>query len=268
MNQIQEETNLFNVSARLIRLYLNKHGYHYLQARKKGLLTEADKKRRVSFSKKWVDDSVNFWKSEIAFYFDGVGFAHKSNPYAEATCAGTIAWRQHSEGLQLSTKGKKEGSGGQMANFFVRISHGKDTMLCKQYMEKLTGRSFSEFVLESFPQTYRETMKPTNKSLQDGDPRQNSKAEQESMASVNCEMFGIPPHSSDFNPVENVFHLLRKKLHEDAREHEIKQETYKEFSNRAKSTIENFPVDIINKTIESLPKLRRAIERKGEPTKY
>ena len=88
------------------------------------------------------------------------------------------------------------------------------------------------------------------------------------MASINCEMFGIPPRSSDFNPVENVFHLLRKKLHEDAREHEIKQEAYKEFSNRAKSTIENFPVDIINKTIELLPKLRRAIERKGEPTKY
>ena len=28
MNQIQEEINLFNVSARLIRLYLHKHGYH------------------------------------------------------------------------------------------------------------------------------------------------------------------------------------------------------------------------------------------------
>ena len=91
VKQIQEETNLFSVSARLIRLYLNKHGYRYLQARKKGLLTEADKKKRVSFSKKWVNAGVNFWKSEIAFYFDGVAFAHKSNPYAEATCAGTMA---------------------------------------------------------------------------------------------------------------------------------------------------------------------------------
>ena len=67
VKQIQEETNLFSVSARLIRLYLNKHGYRYLQARKKGLLTEADKKKRVSFSKKWVNAGVNFWKSEIAF---------------------------------------------------------------------------------------------------------------------------------------------------------------------------------------------------------
>ena len=81
-------------------------------------------------------------------------------------------------------------------------------------------------------------------------------------------MFGIPARSLDFNLVENVFHLVRKKLHEDAREHEIKQEIYKEFSNRVKSTIENFPVDIINK-IELLPKqLRCAIERKGEHTKY
>ena len=91
VKQIQEETNLFNVSTRLITPYLNKHGYRCLQARKKGLLTEGDKKKCVSYSKKWVDAGVNFWKSEIAFYFDGVGFAHKSNLYAEATCAGTMA---------------------------------------------------------------------------------------------------------------------------------------------------------------------------------
>ena len=269
VKQLQEETNLLHVSSRLIRLYLNKHGYRYLQARKKGLLTEADKKKRILFAKKWVDASVDFWKDEIAFYFDGVGFAHKSNPYAEATCAGTMAWRQRGEGLKLSTKGKKEGSGGQMANFFVAISHSKGTVLCKQYTEKLTGKSFAEFVLDQFPQTYQRAMKPTKKFLQDGDPRQNSKAAQNSMASINCEMFSIPPRSPDFNPVENIFHLVRKQLHRDAREQEIKQETYKDFSNRVKSTIENFPVDIIDKTIESLPKrLIHAIESKGERTKY
>lgn len=112
-------------------------------------------------------------------------------------------------------------------------------------------------------------MKPTNKFLQDSDPRQNSKAVPESMASINCEMFGVPPCSLDFNSVENVFHFVRKKLYENAREHEIKQKTYKEFSNRVRSTIENFPIDIRNKMIELLPKqLGRAIERKDERTKY
>ena len=269
IKQIQQETNLFHVTTRLIRLYLNKHGYRYLQARKKGLLSEADKKKRIRFSKQWVDAGVNFWKRDIAFYFDGVGFGHKSNPYAEATCAGTMAWRQKGEGLQLSTKGKKEGSGGRMANFFVGISHGKGTVLCEQYTEKLTGRSFGEFVLEHFPQTFLKAMKPTNKFLQDGDPRQNSKAAQDAFADINCEMFAIPPRSPDFNPIENVFHLVRKKLSNDAREQEIKRETYKEFSERVKSTIQNFPIDTINKTIESVPKrLRRAIERNGERTKY
>ena len=126
-----------------------------------------------------------------------------------------MVWRQHDEGLQLSAKGKKEGSGSRMTNVFVGISHGKGTVLCKEYTEKLIGRSLGEFALESFPQTYRKAMKPTNKFLQDGDPRQNSKAAQESMASINCEMFGIPPRPLYFSPVENVFHLVRKKLHED-----------------------------------------------------
>ena len=137
-----------------------------------------------------------------------------------------------------------------MVNFFFGISHGKGTVLCKQYTEKLTGRSFGEFVLKTFPETYCKAIKPTNKFLQDVDPRQNSKAAQVSMASINCEMFGISPHSPDFDPVESMFNLVRKKLYDDAREHEIKQETYKEFSNRVKSTIENFQVDI-NKTTES-----------------
>ena len=153
-----------------------------------------------------------------------------------------------------------------MANFFVGISHSKGRVLCKQYTEKLTGRSFGKFVLESFPQTYRKAIKPTNKFLQDHDPWQNSKAAQESMASINFEMFCILPRSLDFNPVENMFHLVRKKLHKDVWEHKIKLETYKEFSNRIKSTTENFPVDIINKTTESLPEQLRCASKERVST--
>ena len=41
-----------------------------------------------------------------------------------------------------------------------------------------------------------------------------------------------------------------------------KQETYKEFSSRAKSTIEKFPVDIINKTTESFAEAAETCHRK------
>ena len=61
------------------------------------------------------------------------------------------------------------------------------------------------------------------------DKIQEQSTNQWHLSTVKCLVYH---HIPDFNPVENMFHLLRKKLHEDAREHEIKQETYKEFSNR------------------------------------
>ena len=35
-----------------------------------------------------------------------------------------MAWRKKGEGLALSTKGKKEGTGGRVANFLVAICYG------------------------------------------------------------------------------------------------------------------------------------------------
>ena len=52
--------------------------------KKKGLLTNEDKKKRVKFAKKAVEFDKDFWKKDIKFYFDGVGFVHKSNPHSEA----------------------------------------------------------------------------------------------------------------------------------------------------------------------------------------
>ena len=55
------------VSTRTVRRYLNKNGYFSLQARKKGLLSEADCKKRLKFAKQmksqyppevWKDHSI------------------------------------------------------------------------------------------------------------------------------------------------------------------------------------------------------------------
>ena len=267
---IQEEANLGHVTTRTICGYLNKNGYRYRQARKKGLLTKADKVKRVTFSKQMLDVGADFWENKIAFYFDGVGFAHKRNPNGEARAAGAMTWRLPKEGLQRTTKGKKEGSGGKMANFFVGIAHDRGTVLCEHMETKLTGASFAEFVRTHFPVAFERVAKPEcDTFLQDGDPRQVSKIAKEAMTAIGCKMFGIPPRSPDLNPIENVFHLIRRKLREDALRMEITYENYEQFCQRVKRTIENFSIDIINKTIESLPKrLSLVICGNGERTKY
>ena len=63
-------------------------GYRFLQARKKGLLTNKDRKRRLNFTRKTkrlcLRENAHFWRDEVAFYLDGVSFVHKYNLFNAA----------------------------------------------------------------------------------------------------------------------------------------------------------------------------------------
>ena len=212
----------------------------------------------------------NFWTDCISFYFDGVGFVSKTNLHGEAKAINTMAWRKANEGLLQSTKGKKEGSGGRMANFFVAIAYNKGVVCCEQYLSSVTGDTFAAFVREHFPDTFAKSANPGGKMfLKDGDPRQNSKAAREAMSEIGCSMFATPPCSPDINPMENMFNIVRKELFRDALTQEIRKESYEQFCLRVKHTIENFSLTTINKAIESMNKqMRLIIEGKGCRTKY
>ena len=63
------------VSYRTVQRFLRKEGFQYLQAHKKGILTEKDLKERLKFAQKMqreYDDQ--FWKNSISFFLDGVSF--------------------------------------------------------------------------------------------------------------------------------------------------------------------------------------------------
>jgi len=111
--KVQEETRLFHVSLKTIHRTLRKFGYKYRQSRKKGLLSEADQVKRLKYARRMKVVGQRFWEEEICFYFDGVGFAHRGNPYAEARAVSSMAWRKPGEGLIITTKGRKEGSCGK-----------------------------------------------------------------------------------------------------------------------------------------------------------
>jgi hypothetical protein len=242
-----------------------------LQSRKKGLLSLKDKKLRLKFAKDALKFKADFWKNDITFYLDGVGFAHKFNPLGEARAAGTMAWRKPKEGLSRTTKGKKEGVGGKMANFFVAIAHGKGVVMCQQYPWTVTGERFAQFVRNIFPRTFQECGGVPNGKmfLQDGDPRQVSKVARDAWEQLGCTMFKIPARSPDLNPIENIFHLARKKLRSDVLSRQIKKESYQQFSKRVAQTIKEFPADIIDNTIESMERrLKLVVEGKGNRTKY
>jgi hypothetical protein len=270
--RIKTEANVpEGVSCRNVRRFLNRKGYGYRQARKKGLLTEADKKKRAKFAKKIAKKlKEEFWTEGISFYFDGVGFVHKTNPHNEARSSGARNWRKAGEGLVYTSKGKKEGSGGKTANFFVAIAFDRGVISCEQYHSKLTGKMFAEFVTDHFSSVFENSANPRGKLfLQDGDPRQCSRVARKAMDQLGCRIFAIPPRSPDINPIENIFHLVRKQLQEDALRKKITKESFAAFSERIKRTMKSIPVETINKTILSMNKrMQLIIKGKGNRTKY
>ena len=113
------------MSNRTIRRALNAHGYKFLQARKKGLLSKKDLMMRTKFArkvKKRLPES--FWRDGVGFYLDGVGYAHKTNPFDQACAPRTRIWRKTGEGIQINctSTGSKAGTGGKVANFIVAIA--------------------------------------------------------------------------------------------------------------------------------------------------
>ena len=89
------------------------------------------------------------------------------------------------------------------------------------------------------------------------------------MDEVGCERFPIPPRSPDANPIENVFHLMSKKIKRDGMLLGIQSETYVQFKERCYQTITNFSPDIIDRTIESMPaRMKAIVKEKGQRTKY
>ena len=175
--RVQLTSGITHVSNRTIRRHLNQRGYHYLQSRKKGLLSELDLKKRVKFARDMLtnyDSSV--WKTEIAFYLDGTSFVHKTNPADQAKAPGSREWRKYKEGLKrgCTAKGSKVGHGGKSADFVVAISYKKGVICCEEY-EKMNGKYFASFVRNNFADIFNRSINPNSKLYQDLDPSQNSK---------------------------------------------------------------------------------------------
>jgi len=243
-----------------------------LQARKKGLITRNDMKKRLQFARK-IKTQYNeeVWTQDISFYLDGTSFAYKRNPLDQARAPKGRIWRKKNEGMDYgcAAKGRKTGTGGRVLKLMVAISFNKGVILCKPY-EKLNGPNFAQFIDSNFPEMFKKAGKSRKRLwIQDGDPSQNSAVAREAMARAKSELLNIPPRSPDLNPIENLFKLVSDKLRKQALTQKICLETFEQFQARVVNTFMAMPTDSIDKIIASMPKrIKNVIDRKGQRIKY
>ena len=262
-----------DVSDTTVARVLYRHGYGFRRCRRKGILTENDLKARLKFAKHAKKTlSPDTWSKGNSFYLDGVGFTHKYNPCEHAKRSGTMTWRKRNEGLALhcTAKGAQEGNGGRVVKFMVTIAHSKGVTMCHHYESKLNRQSFADFIEKRFPACFNNSANREEKVfLKDGDPSQNSAVARDALVAIGGKKFSIPPRSPDLNPIENIFHLAKRKLRQQAITENINSESYEQFVKRISRTLKSLPVELIDKTIDSMNKrIQLVIDRKGQRTRY
>ena len=66
--RLMQYSRIRGISDRTIRRLLNRNGYHYLQARKKGLMSASDRMKRVAFARRIINNyPPDVWTNKIAY---------------------------------------------------------------------------------------------------------------------------------------------------------------------------------------------------------
>ena len=252
--------------------YVKRLGYGFFQSRKKGVLTKKDLKIRRKFARNMRNKPQDYSTSNVAFYLDGVSFIHKSNPMGDVLKPKNRVWRKRGEGLSLTTKGSKELAGGKRLHLLVAIAHGKGVICAEPYV-KMDGPYFARFIRCHFPVLFDVTRcdGDTNPKLfvMDNDRSQTSAVARKALNHIGAKMQVIPARSPDLNPIENLLHIVRKKMEAEILEKNIIHQSWDEFVDRVTFNIWSVSQDYVDKTIASMARRIKDIAKlKGRRTKY
>ena len=251
------------------RRTLNSMGYQCLVNRRKGVLFPKDKKNRTLYAKEIIkkhgqgETQLNFWRS-IALYIDIVGYEWKLNPMDKALTPKSRSWRQRKQGLQLTTKGEKEGA--ENIRFLVGIGYNKGVPVVHQILKgtsKLDGNHYADIINSKILNPY---LKPTRLVVQDKCPVQNSLVAKKAFSGQKIKLVHIPSKSPDINVIENLFNISKNMLAKEAIEKKITKESRSQFAARITNHLKSFSTTSVNKLIDTLPN-RMDLMKKNKGTR-
>ena len=263
-----------HIHKRTIARYLNRHGFRFRQARKKGLLNANDERLRSTYARKMkvvLSREPQFYTEHMAFYLDGVSFIHKNDPRKAAMQLKSRVWRKTGEGLSITAKANKSLAGRKCLHIIVAVAWWRGVILMEDY-EKMDGTFFAQFIRNHFnlcfgkagPKAYGRRL-----FLIDNDPSQTSKKSLSTLSDIEYKLHEILPRSPDLNPIENVFHLVKKSSEREAIDKNIMSESFVEFRARVFRCFESLDVAMIDRTIENMPKrIEKITTLKGKWIKY
>lgn len=252
-NEIQRELSI-SVCDETIRNVLRKNGYHGRVPRRKPLISERNRIKRIQFARDHKNKDNSFW--------DQVMFTDESK-YNIFGCDGKgKIWRKSNEEMKIKNlcATVKHGGGSVMVWGCMAASGVGNLVFIDSIMDKWL---YLDILKSNLKQSAAKLC--LGKSFifqQDNDPKHTAHIIREYLIYNVAKQLHSPPQSPDLNPIEHLWDELERRI----RKYPISNKNM--LKNRLNEEWGNIGADITKKLVDSMPRrLQAVIELKGYPTK-
>lgn len=243
------------VCAETVRRTIKKAGYHSRVARKKPLVNERNRKKRLEFAKMYVNKETSFW--------DDVIFSDESKYNIFGSDGRHRLWRKPGDELnpKNTCKTVKHGGGSVMVWGCMSSAGVGNLVIIDDIMNKEVYLN----ILKSNLLQSAEKLGIADRFYfqQDNDPKHTAGIVKMWIIYNTPHVLQTPPQSPDHNPIEHLWDYLEKQIRkvEIRNKSDLKAALVQEW--------EKISPELTRKLVHSMPdRLKATIKLKGNPTKY
>jgi transposase len=247
-----------SISVKTVRRALKKAGMRAVVKRKRPLLTKRHRKARMDFALAHKDWTLEDWKRVV--------WSDETKINRLGSDGRKWVWKKAGEGLSdRLVQGTVKFGGGILMLWGCMLWEGPG------FATKIDGRMDADLYVSILEDELQATLEYYGKDVeevvfqQDNDPKHKSKKATNWFKDNGFIVMVWPPQSADLNPIEHIWHHLKKKLGE----YETAPKSIHELWERVQTEWDKIPAGVIQNLIESMPRRVEAVlKAKGGYTKY
>lgn len=256
--QIAKDIELkFNkkICADTARKILKRAGYHGRVARKKPFISLTNRRKRIKFANKYVNQSNEFWENVL--------FSDESKYCIFGIKGRKIVWRKACTALNKENlmPTVKHGGGGIMIWGCMASGGVGNLQFIESTMDKYDYLNILKRNLKQSAENLR--LGDEFYFMHDNDPKHTAEVNKLWLLYNVPKQLHTPPQSPDLNPIEHLWDLLERRI----RQYDITSKDM--LKNVLQEEWNKISVEETSKLVSSMPKrLKEVIKRKGYPTSY